>query len=134
MSLGLGEIEQTNRRGAVGEIGLDRHRVAAVLANDIEYLLRISGTIVAIRIWYAGIDSVSESQVRDQHTHTTSREASRNRGADTMIPTGYQRDVIAHLWSSNQAGVSRARSLACPRRSTPHAAADENRRSSMHSP
>ena len=62
--LGLGEIEQTNRRVAVGEIGFDRYRVAAVLANDVEHRLRICGTIVAIRVRNAGIDSVSESQVK----------------------------------------------------------------------
>ena len=49
---------------AVGEIGFDRYGVAAMLANDVEHRLRISGAIVAIRVRNAGVNSVSESQVQ----------------------------------------------------------------------
>jgi hypothetical protein len=93
----FGRVEQSGRRGRIGEIGLQGDRFAARCADRIEYVLGTGGAVLSVEIGNAGIRRVLEPKVGDDDTGAARGQRTRSRRTDSVVRTRHERDVVGEI-------------------------------------
>jgi len=89
----LGEVEQPDRGGGIGQVGLHRHGTPTACPDLLDHRGGVSRTAVAVSPRHPRVGLVLDPQERTQHPTTTPRELDRARRADPVIGAGHDRGM-----------------------------------------
>ena len=95
--LSLRDIEQAPWRLRIGQIGFEGSRQPTLLADIGDDVFGIGRPIPTVCLECVGIILVQESTVGDEHTSTAISQDSCGGGADAMVSTSNERNVVGQI-------------------------------------